>query len=32
MEIEKLDVFLTNNKNVTKEMILTLISKMMKLI
>ena len=27
MEIEKLDVFLTNNKNVTEEMVLTLISK-----
>ena len=27
MEIEKLDVFLTNNKNVTEEMIFTLISK-----
>ena len=27
MEIEKLDVFLTNNKNVTEEMIFTLISR-----
>ena len=27
MEIEKLDIFLTNNKNVTEEMIFTLISK-----
>ncbi len=27
MEIEKLDIFLTNNKNITEEMIFTLISK-----
>ena len=29
MEIEKLDTFLTNNKNVTEEMIFSLISKIM---
>ena len=27
MEIEKLDIFLTNNNNVTEEMIFTLLSK-----